>query len=141
MLSLKGRVRATVLVIKPKGFPAGWEETDIVASARRIPGTTVLLDLDGTQAARFGAKTSGQAVLYDGSGKLLFSGGITEGRGHLGDNAGLQRIKSLVLTGKADKAESLVFGCPLSAKVCPMGKVESNQQSSKGEVHVQQSKL
>lgn len=120
MLALRGRVKAYVLAVKPHEFPAGWEDTDVVSSARRIPGATVVVDLDGQKAALFGAQTSGEAMLYDGRGRLMFHGGITEGRGHIGDNPGVERILSLVRTGKADKNESLVFGCPLNAKACPL---------------------
>jgi hypothetical protein len=132
MLSLKGKLKAYVLVMKPHDFPGGWENTDILSSARRIPDTTVLVDVDGLEAARFGATTSGQSILYDRKGQLLFNGGITEGRGHIGDNPGLQRIVSLVKTGKADKNDSLVFGCPLNAKFCPMAKAGTTQTQSKG---------
>jgi len=132
MLALKGKVKAYVLVMKPREFPAGWENTDVVSGARRIPDTTVVFDLDGVEAARFGAKTSGQAVLYDEKGRLLFNGGITAGRGHIGDNPGLQRIISLVKTGKADKNDSLVFGCPLNAKFCPLSR-STLENAPKGE--------
>ncbi len=135
MLSLKGRMKAYVLVMRPKEFPQGWENTDLVSSARRIPGTTVVVDVDGVETARFGARTSGQALLYDPQGRLLFSGGITEGRGHIGDNAGFQRITSLVKTGKADRNDSLVFGCPLDAKYCPLEKTDKPTAGLKGETY------
>ena len=141
MLALKGKLKAYVLVIKPREFPKGWENTGLVAGARLIPDTTVLVDLDGVEAARFGAKTSGQAILYNAQGMLLFNGGITEGRGHLGDNAGMQRIISLVKTGQSDKNGSLVFGCPLNAKTCPMEKADITRTQSKGKAHDKQSSL
>src|SRR5712691_5642885 len=59
------------------------------------------------------APTSGQTVLYDSQGRLLFSGGITGSRGHSGDNAGRSSIVSLVNAGVADQKETIVFGCPL----------------------------
>ena len=141
MLALRGRLKAYVLVIKPGDFPEGWEKTDILSSAKRIPGVEVLTDLDGAEAAKFGARTSGQAMLFDSGGRLMFNGGITEGRGHIGDNPGLQRIISLVKTGKADKNNSLVFGCPLNAKSCPMEKADKSQEHSKGAAHDDQYSL
>ena len=132
MLSLRGKVKAYVLVIKPQGSGAGWEETEAVKRARTIPGATVVSDLDGREAALFGAETSGQAFLYDARGKLAFNGGLTASRGHLGDNAGVQRITSLVDTGKADRNNSLVFGCPLNAKVCLTQKKDAVTQEPKG---------
>jgi hypothetical protein len=122
MLSLGARVKTYVLIVKPEGVGEAWEDTDILSGAKRIPGVTVKIDDKGAEAALFGARTSGQALLYDAQGRLLFNGGITASRGHVGDNEGLRRIVSLVKTGKADKNESLVFGCALGAKSCPMEK-------------------
>ena len=131
MLRLKDQLKTYVLVMKPSEFPTGWENTGVVSDAKRIPNTTVMVDPDGAQMALFGAKTSGQAMLFDGRGKLLFNGGITENRGHIGDNAGLQRITSFVRTGKADKNTSLVFGCPLNAKYCPLDKAGLEKDQKK----------
>ena len=48
----------------------------------------VVNDVEGVEARRFGAQTSGTTSLYSPDGRLLFSGGITSSRGHEGDNAG-----------------------------------------------------
>ena len=87
------------------------------ATARRFceEGARVVLvdrDADGVEAARFGAKTSGQALLYAADGRLLFHGGLTPSRGHEGDNEGLRRVTA-ILDGKAARDESPVFGCSL----------------------------
>jgi hypothetical protein len=110
---LRGRVSAHVIFVRPAGTPEGWEETDTWRTARGIPGVTVWKDEGGIEAARFAARTSGQVLLYDRAGRLVFSGGITPVRGHLGDSAGQERIVSLVKTGRADAAASRVFGCAL----------------------------
>ena len=122
MLSLQGRLKAYVLVVKPAGVPQGWEDTDILSSAKRVPGVIVKIDPEGLEASRLGAETSGQAILFDPQGRLLFNGGITESRGHVGDNEGLRRIIAWVKTGTADKNGSLVFGCSLQSKTCPREK-------------------
>jgi hypothetical protein len=122
MQNLQGKLGVYVLVVKPQGLPEGWEKTDILTSAQRIPGVKTQVDEDGTETGRFGAATSGQAMLFDEGGRLLFNGGITPGRGHIGENEGLKRIASLVETGRADKNNSLVFGCALTAKFCPREK-------------------
>ena len=63
--------------------------------------------------------TSGQTALYDPAGNLLFQGGITETRGHAGDNTGCEAIESLVLhqnmttTPSTGPGETAVFGCSL----------------------------
>jgi len=112
-------VKGYVLVVKPKEFADDWIQTESYRNALRIPGVEVLLDVDGEEAGRLGAATSGQVLLYGPKGGLLFAGGITPDRGHLGDSPGRARILSLVRTGKADAKDSLVFGCSLGAKICP----------------------
>jgi len=47
---------------------------------------------------------------------LVFSGGITQSRGHAGDNAGENAIISLINTRAADQAKTPVFGCSLTEK-------------------------
>jgi hypothetical protein len=113
MAHSQGRVRAYVLFLKPAGFSDEWEKTDLWQSARSIPGVNVLIDDGGAEARRFHAATSGQTMLYDVEGRLLFSGGITGSRGHAGDNAGRSAILSLVNTGAAERTETFVFGCQL----------------------------
>jgi hypothetical protein len=57
--------------------------------------------------------TSGQAFLYDAWGHLLFSGGITAARGHIGDNMGRRSVASLVSGKPSALTSTPVFGCPL----------------------------
>jgi hypothetical protein len=113
MAQSQGRVVAYVLFLKPAGFSADWEKTDLWQSAASIPGVTPIVDYDGVEASRFHAMTSGQTFLYDAGGRLLFTGGITMARGHAGDNAGRSAIVSLLNTGAAEQTETPVFGCPL----------------------------
>jgi hypothetical protein len=123
MTQAQGRVTAYVLFVKPAGFSDGWQQTDLWASAAAIPGVTPVLDEGGVEAGRFQAATSGQTVLYDAAGNLLFSGGITSARGHAGDNAGRTAIVSLLTSDAAEDRGAPVFGCPLFAQgECPVGK-------------------
>jgi hypothetical protein len=123
MTQAQGRVTAYVLFVKPPNFSDGWEQTDLWASAAAIPGVTVVRDDDGVEAVRFHAATSGQAVLYDAAGNLLFSGGLTSARGHAGANAGRTAIVSLLTSDEAVECATPVFGCPLFARdACPAGK-------------------
>ena len=115
MAQAEGRVTAYVLFVKPSDFPDGWEQTDLFAGASSIPGVTAVRDDEGVEAGRFRAATSGQTMLYDAGGKLLFSGGITRARGHEGDNAGRAAIVSLLNTDEAGPEGTPVFGCPLFA--------------------------
>jgi hypothetical protein len=116
MTDCRGQLAATVLVLHPTGTPAGWEHTDLWDTAAAIPGVTVLADEQGAQARLFGAATSGQALLFDTAGRLLFAGGITASRGHRGDNAGRDAITALVLHNhpRPAPAQTPVYGCPLT---------------------------
>jgi hypothetical protein len=101
-----------VCFVKPPGAPAGWERTSLWDAAARVPGVRVSCDEEGEEARRFGARTSGHIFLCSEKGDVLFSGGITSGRGQSGENGG-QRLLAL-LAGQADAPGSApVFGCPL----------------------------
>lgn len=113
MARLQGKATAVVVFVRPQGTPEGWDDTDLRRSAAAIPGVTVMSDLDEAEADLFDAQVSGQTMLYDAGGKLLFSGGITASRGHAGDNIGRSSIVSFVTTGTAEQNHSPVFGCTL----------------------------
>lgn len=113
MAHTEGRLTAYVLFLKPAGVAEDWEKTDLWRSAAMIPGVNAIVDEGGAEARRFHSATSGQAILYNAAGHLLFSGGITGARGHSGDNAGRDAIASLVNEGTSDRTETAVFGCPL----------------------------
>jgi hypothetical protein len=131
MTQARGRLTAYVIFVKPQNFSDGWEQTDLWTSAAAIPGVTVLRDDEGVEASRFHAATSGQAILYNSDGKLLFSGGITSARGHEGDNAGRTAIVSLLTTGGAEQSETPVYGCPLFARTeCPTGKEVGHEKDN-----------
>jgi hypothetical protein len=111
---------AYVLFLRPDGSDDDWERTDLWRSAAEIPGVQVVTDEGGREARRFGSLTSGETLLYDGDGRLVFSGGITDGRGHSGDNTGRSALVAL-LTGTApEQITAPVFGCPLieNGNVC-----------------------
>ena len=57
------RVRTHVFVFRPSGFAADWARGDLWMSAAAIPGVTVHEDVDGKEAARFGAEESPNACL------------------------------------------------------------------------------
>lgn len=107
------RLDAHLLFIHPANAPANWLDSDLWKQAKAIPHVTVMLDEGGRDSAAFGATTSGQTMVYDASGTLRFSGGITDGRGHEGDNAGMLAILSLVRDGRSRVSTTPVFGCSL----------------------------
>jgi hypothetical protein len=105
--------RTYVLFLRPAVFEPGWAQTDLWRSAAALPNVTVVRDDDGIEARRFGVETSGQTLLYDRDGSLIFSGGITGSRGHAGENAGELALVALLTHGRADRTGTSVFGCPL----------------------------
>jgi hypothetical protein len=130
MAKVHGKATATVVFVRPDEFPAGWEKTDLWKSAAQIPGVEVLSDPGAVEAARFGAQASGQTMFYDASGVLRFSGGITEFRGHSGDNAGRSAITSLVLKGSADVDHTSVYGCSLKNPERAVGETPAKAASA-----------
>ena len=113
MARVQGRMDAYVLFFKPRQSGAEWEETALRAGTAAIPEVKVLSDVDGVEARRFGAETSGHTLLFDRDGGLLFSGGITQSRGHAGENAGERAIVSMVNNQPAARTGTFVFGCAL----------------------------
>ena len=114
-------VTATVLFVKPLGAGAEWDDTDLRRTAAAIPGVTVQTDENGVEAARLGAQTSGHTLVFDRAGKLLFSGGITATRGHIGDNAGENAALAALKEQGPEVGQTAVFGCSLANRN-PTGK-------------------
>ncbi|MDB4942174.1 MAG: hypothetical protein JWP97_1708 [Labilithrix sp.] len=109
----RGHVRTYVVFARPPGAGADWQSTTLHAAAKAMDGVTVIDDDGDALAHAFGATSSGQVVLYAPSGELLFSGGITLGRGHEGANAGRDAVLAAISRGSAATLASVVFGCAL----------------------------
>ena len=107
------QVDTRLLFFESLNMDASWVEGDLWERAEDIPGVTLIRDSDGTLIRQFGAFTSGQTLLYDSSGELLFKGGITAARGHEGDNAGKQALLTILKERQNDLNESFVFGCSI----------------------------
>lgn len=113
MGQVDGKVKAYVLFASPDGAGADWNDTELWHSAAEIPGVSPVGDTNGVEAKRFGAETSGHTLLFAPDGRLLFNGGITQARGHAGENAGESAIVSLVKSGHAERVHAPVFGCAI----------------------------
>jgi hypothetical protein len=120
MAHAQGRLDTDVFVYLPAREASTWAITDLWRSAAAIPGVRVFEDREASVAKSFGVFTSGQTLLYDTRGNLLFNGGITAFRGHSGDNAGRSAIMAL-LRGETPSQHTLpalpvvtpVLGCSL----------------------------
>jgi len=113
MAHAQGRVDAHVLFLQPAQMESSWVQSDTWREAERIPGVTVHGDLNGREARLFRAETSGDTVLYDTKGGLVFHGGITVSRGHSGDNPGRDALQAMLLGMPASRTNTPVFGCSL----------------------------
>jgi hypothetical protein len=106
------RVEVVVFVDLPKGTEKEWRAASLWDEARRLPAR-VLADPDGQAARLFGARTSGQTILFDPAGAMRFHGGITESRGHEGDNNGSDAVLAILAGEQPALAVTPVFGCAL----------------------------
>jgi hypothetical protein len=107
------RPTAYVLLVRPNGAPTDWLNTDLWNDASAIPGVSVVVDPNGGDSRALGATTSGEVAVYDAAGSLRFSGGITDGRGHEGDNTGLDAVLSVLGKQTPRTTSTPVYGCPL----------------------------
>jgi hypothetical protein len=105
--------RTHVVFLRPDGVSDDWEKSDTFERARHMPGVEVHVDPGGREAKLFGSTVSGETFLYDEGGQLLFHGGITESRGHEGDNRGRRRVRELIGKRAVDRHDSPAFGCEL----------------------------
>lgn len=111
---IEGKVKTYVVFFKPKSQTNDWTQKTLWKKAQNIPGVQNILDEDGVEAARFGARTSGHAFLYDEKGSLVFQGGITPARGHMGDSVGRLAILAFFKNESMSVANVPVFGCALN---------------------------
>jgi hypothetical protein len=108
------KVKSLVVFFKPKHRSEDWVKDQLWTRTMDIPGLQAIIDEDGAEAARFGVHSSGQVFLYDSKGTLVFHGGITSARGHMGDNAGRDAILAFVESGKPKLPATPVFGCTIT---------------------------
>lgn len=99
--------------VRPLGVPDKWERDSLWDEASRIPFVRRVVDNDGIEARRFGAKTSGAVQLFMDNGRLAFSGGVTGARNHAGDNVGADAVIDWIISGGSDCSSTFVFGCSL----------------------------
>jgi len=111
MARCHSKLKAYVLFVRPSNLPQG--QTELWRRTNQIPGVSAMVDESGSLSRQFRAATSGQCYLYDAKGHLLFSGGITSGRGHEGDNVGLDSVVACVSGNRSTPHSTPVFGCPI----------------------------
>jgi hypothetical protein len=108
---LRSAPTPATLVVVVEGDPS------LLGDRLKVLGNAhIVIDRDGSEAARFGAKTSGHVVAYDDRGSLAFSGGITPGRGHVGNNVGRQSLERVLAGHAAIDSQRAVLGCGLESR-------------------------
>ncbi len=114
----RDRMDLTALFVVPPGCPPDWHKSALWENANAIPGLRVIDDQGGSLASAFGITTSGHCLVYDAGEKLIFSGGITSGRGHEGDSLGQAIVTGIALHSAGNSShECATYGCPLTAKM------------------------
>jgi len=110
-----GRLAVQVLCMPYDTLAEPVERSRIWRRAQLISGITIVKDSHGAEVRRFAAETSGETRLYGPAGELLFHGGITASRGHVGDNPGQAAVLDFVVHGARTRApvSTPVFGCSL----------------------------
>jgi hypothetical protein len=108
-----GMLDAHLVFFKPEGASDEWGKSSLWKDATRIPGVIVHLDEGNKEAAYFGVQTSGHTLLYDKEGRLLFTGGLTEGRGVVGESHGSRTLAALLNHSATVQPPTSVYGCSL----------------------------
>jgi hypothetical protein len=109
-------VRAFVVLLAFEGAASDRVGGAIEERARSLPQVEVRIDPDGVEARRFGVRTSGHVVLYGADGRLRFSGGITDARGHAGDSIGQRAVLACLKQEIPERTTAPVYGCSLFAE-------------------------
>jgi hypothetical protein len=113
-------LKATVYFYKPSSFEKGWEKTELWRKSLDNSRLQAIVDIDGRMAKLFNASTSGEVLVYDRNDKLMFSGGITAARGHVGDNFGVDAIADMLRNPEKETIPKVtpVFGCAILTHNC-----------------------
>jgi hypothetical protein len=119
--------RTFVVFIRPGGVDDAWENTSVWNQATGIRGVRVIRDDNGAEAERFGVHTSGQTLLYDRYGRLVYAGGTTGARGKSGNNVGRSALVELINDARRPGTTTPVFGCSLFSPVKRQPKVEARR--------------
>jgi hypothetical protein len=113
MARLNGKLAAYVLFNKPEAILGQVRASELWKKAENIPGTSVVYDLHAEESLAFGGLVSGQTMLYDPAGHLVFTGGLTSARGREGASAGAGAVLLRVVGNPNAIANTPVFGCSL----------------------------
>lgn len=106
----------TVVFTGPSAEDCRSPRWPLLEAAKSIPGVTIHIDHDRSEASRFGARTSGIAMLFDRAGTLQFVGGLTAARAHFGPARGMNDVKAIAQGQTCAFSSASVYGCPLQTR-------------------------
>jgi|GEM_PF-6008619 len=104
---MPNRLRVLAVITGPNSH-----DCPVLKALQSVPNVQVKFLSESEILTQYGARTSGQAYLYNQKGQLVFSGGLTSSRGEVNDAAGIDAIRN-VLEGKPAIKSTPVFGCAL----------------------------
>lgn len=116
------KMRAVVYLVCPPGTDRDWA-APLYEKCKTLPSARIAFDDCGRTANKYGARSSGQVLLYSPQGELVFSGGLTNARGQFGESGAelaIQEIisrKSTTTVGQSFFRHP-VFGCALLNSPC-----------------------
>ena len=106
-------VSTYLLFYRSKASAVAWTKSRLWEKALQLENVQLIDDADGKLSKLFNASISGQTLLYEPSGRLVFNGGITPSRGHEGDNSGINAIVAIITKGITKTHKTFVYGCPI----------------------------
>lgn len=106
-----------VVVLELPNHATDRHDTEIRRRVAAIRTAHLVSDAEGAISRQFGVTTSGTILMYDQHDRLQFGGGITPGRGHVGDSVGRRALLTQLHAGPRAVDEPAVrtpvFGCPM----------------------------
>lgn len=122
MVFIKDRAKVHLVLSNLSARLTDLSKSEIWVAARSISGVSeILVDDADFESKIFGAETSGHTFLYGSEGNLVFSGGLTPGRAHMGDSIGRETIIEWLNQNGQLLVTSAVYGCTIRKAERPSG--------------------
>ena len=107
------KTHCTFLVGLPSSKSKTWMDTDTVATASGLPNVDIITDQDSARAKSLGLSRSGESLVINDAGQVVFQSGITAGRSCKMRNPSSDAVSEFLLHGTCPAITTPMFGCPL----------------------------
>lgn len=114
-IDFPSHIRIVAYFVVPEEYNDAWAMQDLWQLAGTVPSLERVLDHKGIITSKYAVKTSGHVIVEKTPKSIVFSGGITIGRGHRGNNQGKTAVDKLVHGYNSHVSQTPVFGCALFA--------------------------